>query len=91
MVLSLYWCAYQHVDDAFPSLEKQAPRVQELFLSCDWNVKLVNILSEMASLIAQLVKHLPAMQETWVGSLGWEDPLEKEKATLSRILAWRIP
>ena len=38
-----------------------------------------------------MVKNLPAMQETWVQSLGWEDPLEKEKATHSRILAWRIP
>ena len=44
-----------------------------------------------ASLIAQLVKNLPAMQETWVQSLGWEDPLEKGKATHSTILAWRIP
>ena len=44
-----------------------------------------------ASLIAQLVKNLPAMQETWVQSLGWEDPLEKGKATHSSILAWRIP
>ena len=44
-----------------------------------------------ASLVAQLVKNLPAMQETWVPSLGWEDPLEKGKATHSRILAWRIP
>ena len=44
-----------------------------------------------ASLVAQLVKNLPAMQETWVRSLGWEDPLEKEKATHSSILAWRIP
>ena len=41
-------------------------------------------------LIAQLVKNLPAMQETWVQSLGWEDPLEEEMATHSRILAWRI-
>ena len=39
----------------------------------------------------QMVKHLAAMQETWVQSLGWEDPLEKEIATLSSILAWRIP
>ena len=39
----------------------------------------------------QLVKNLPAMQETWVPSLGWEDPLEKEMATHSRILAWKIP
>ena len=44
-----------------------------------------------ASLVAQLVKNLPAMQETWVLSLGWEDPLEKGKPTHSRILAWRIP
>ena len=41
--------------------------------------------------MAQLVKNPPAMQETWVRSLGWEDPLEKEKATHSSILAWRIP
>ena len=38
-----------------------------------------------------MVKNLPAMQETWVQSLGWEDPLEKEMATHSSILAWRIP
>ena len=44
-----------------------------------------------ASLVAQLVKNLPAMQETWVCSLGWEDPLEKGTATHSSILAWRIP
>ena len=41
--------------------------------------------------MAQLVKNLPAMRETWVGSLGWEDPLEKGKATHSSILAWSIP
>ena len=41
--------------------------------------------------MAQLVKNLPAVQETWVRSLGWEDPLEKGKATHSSILAWRIP
>ena len=41
------------------------------------------------SLVAQVVKNLPAMQETWVRSLGWEDPLEKGKATDSGILAWR--
>ena len=45
----------------------------------------------LASLVAQLVKNLPAMWETWVQSLGWEDPLEKGKATQSSILAWRIP
>ena len=44
-----------------------------------------------ASLVAQLVKNLPAMWKTWVQSLGWEDLLEKGKATHSNILAWRIP
>ena len=44
-----------------------------------------------ASLVAQLVKNLPTMRETWVQSLGWEDPLEKGKATHSNIPAWRIP
>ena len=43
-----------------------------------------------ASLMAQLVKNLPAMWDTWVQSLGWEDPLEKSMATHSSILAWRI-
>ena len=38
-----------------------------------------------------MVKNLPAMWEAWVQSLGWEDPLEKEMATFSSILAWRIP
>ena len=44
-----------------------------------------------ASLVAQLVKNLPAVWETWVQSLGWKNPLEKGKATHSSILAWRIP
>jgi len=44
-----------------------------------------------ASMVVQTVKHLPAMQETWVQSLGQEDPLEKEMATHSSTLAWKIP
>ena len=44
-----------------------------------------------ASLVAHLVKNMPAMQETPVQSLGWEDPLEEDMATPSSILAWRIP
>ena len=47
--------------------------------------------SSLASLVAQLVKNPPAMWETWIRSLGWEDPLEKGKATHSSILAWKIP
>ena len=49
------------------------------------------LLKSRASLIAQLVKNLPAMQETQVRFLGWEDSLEKEMTTHSSILAWRIP
>ena len=44
-----------------------------------------------ASLVAQLGKNLPAMRETWIQSLGWEDPLENGKATHTSLLAWRIP
>ena len=43
------------------------------------------------SFVSQLLKNLPAMRETWIQSVGWEDPLEKAKATHSSILAWRIP
>ena len=44
-----------------------------------------------ASLVAQMVKRLPTMRETWVQFLGWEDPLEKEMAIHSSTLAWKIP
>ena len=46
---------------------------------------------DQASLVAQKLKCLSAMRETWVRSLGWEDPLEEGMATYSSILAWRIP
>ena len=49
----------------------------------------VNIIGD--SLVAQKVKHLPAMWETWVRFLGWEDPLEKEMAIHSSTLAWKMP
>ena len=48
-------------------------------------------LNYRASLVAQTVKNLPAMQKAQVQSLGWEDPLDKEMATNSSIIAWRIP
>ena len=48
------------------------------------------LLSSMSHLVAQMVKHLPTMRESWVRSLGWEDPLEKEMATHSSTLAWKI-
>ena len=65
---------------SIPGLGKSAGEGIGYPLQCFW-----------VSLVAQLVKNLPAMQETWVLSLGWEDPLEKEKATHSSILAWRTP
>ena len=52
---------------------------------------IISVFAYWASLVAQMVKNLPPMQETWVQSLGQEDPLEKEMATHSSILAWRIP
>ena len=52
--------------------------------------KSMHLQTPWASLVAQMLEHLPAMQETWVQSLGWETPLEREMATHSSILAWRI-
>ena len=51
-------------------------------------MKLIHV---WASMVVQTVKNTPAMRETWVRFLGWEDPLEKEMATYSSIFAWRIP
>ena len=58
----------------------------------NWATSLIHSPSSWGtSLVAQTVKHLPAMQETWVQSLGQEDPLEEEMATHSSVLAWKIP
>ena len=65
---------------SIPGLGRSAGERRSYPLQCSW-----------ASLVGQLVKNPPAMQETWVQPLGWEDPLEKGKATHSSILAWRIP
>ena len=70
----LFWCLRFHL------IVKLTVMIQE-FCTC---------ISFQASLVAQSVKNLPAVQETWVRSLGWEDPLEKETATHSSILAWKI-
>ena len=51
----------------------------------------LNLILGGNSLVAQMITNPPTMQETWVPSLGWEDPLEKEMATHSTILAWEIP
>ena len=58
----------------------------------DWSLRNLRNQGEIgASQVAWLAKSLPAVWETWLGSLGWKDPLEKGKATHSSILAWRIP
>ena len=57
----------------------------------NWSIIWVILSCFGASLVAQSLKNLPTMQETWVQSLGREDPLEKEMATHSNILAWEIP
>ena len=78
---------FTHVNPSFSLNGKEsACNVGDL----DWEDPLEKV-NLWASLVAQLVKNLPAMQETWVRSLGKEDPLEKEVATHSSILAWRIP
>ena len=56
-----------------------------------WRREWLPTVVSWASLVAQMIKNLPAMQETWVPSLGWENPLEKGMATHPSILAWRIP
>ena len=56
-----------------------------------WTVTYIISAIPLTSLVAQTVKHLPTMHETWVQSLGWEDTLEKEMATHSNTLAWQIP
>ena len=66
----------------------QIHNVPDLALSTGYTMVSVTV---KASLVAQMVRNLPAMQEIWVQSLGWEEPLEKGMATHSAILAWRIP
>ena len=76
------------VTNAGEGMEKREP-----FYTVVWNVSWYSHYGKYygGSSIAKLVKNRPAMQETWVRSLGWEDPLEKGEATHSSLLAWRIP
>ena len=73
------WC-HKGLDMAIPGLGSSPGEAIGYPLQYSW-----------ASLVAQMVKNPPAMLETWIPSLGWEDLLEKGKATHSSILAWRIP
>ena len=88
--------SFRHLDICMSSLEKYPFLKWFLFLLVWFQFQgvggfLFAFAIELASLVAQLVMNLPAMRETWVQSLGWEDPLEKGKAIHSSILAWRIP
>ena len=76
----LVWSPCCPRDSQEASSAPQFENINSLVLSLLW-----------ATLVAQKVKNPPAMRETWVRSLGWEDPLEKEMATHSSILTWRIP
>ena len=63
-------------------------------IMCIWYIYLyciIVLITQLSSLVAQMVKHLPTVRETQVQSLGWEDLLEKEMATHSSIHAWKIP
>ena len=64
---------------------------RDIFISLHTNIFIEHLLHAQTSLVAEMVKRLPAMQETRVPSQGREDPLEKETATHSRTLAWEIP
>ena len=73
-----------------PGMEPLLSKFLMLFLgSFLFLIKVKNII--WASLVVQMVKNLPAMQENWILFLGWEDTLEKRMTTHSNILAWRIP
>ena len=76
-----------------PEGEKSFTDKQKLSIQVPLNSLHKNVKRSLyeASLVAQTVKPLPAMQETRVQSLGWEDPLEKEMATHTSTLAWKIP
>ena len=73
------------------NLFKKRVHTQEVLLSFKDNYTAATNHHHRASLVPQMVKNSPAVWETWVRSLGWEDPLEEGMATHSSILAWRIP
>ena len=81
----------QNVETPLGSLRLSSLKWHNISLVCIGVPKATLLGSPRASLVTQMVKNLPAKWETWVQSLGWEDPLEKGKATHSSILAWRIP
>ena len=89
-----------HFYEDWHDLVELTPKKDVLFIIRDWNAKVGSqdipgltgkFDGSGAYLMALIVKNLPAMQETWIWSLGWKDPLQKGMATYSSVLAWRIP
>ena len=74
--------------EGFPQIKKKKKKV--IWIIANSHIWILSMIS-CTPLVAQMVKHLPVRQETWVPSLGQEDPLEKGMATHSSVLAWRIP
>ena len=99
-VVSIQWVERLEAKTEFSWKENSASRQHQIaWVSnlIDWSINIrhaylyVYVYTHMGFLVAQTAKSLPAMQETWVGSLGQEDCLEKEMATHSNILAWKTP
>ena len=86
----LYLVHLLHVLFLIEGLDLLSSRCFNLF-TMTGDIRVMSNIKEGASLVAQMTKNLPEMQETWVQSLDWEDPLEKEMATHSSILARKIP
>ena len=83
------FCTHQKI--MYLNLKQNSHFIQDEINYIPWRKERLPTPVFLASLVAQLVKNLPTIWETWVRSLGWEDPLEKGKATHFSILAWRIP
>ena len=95
IILLHYFSIYIICNDSFQSLILITISALHHFKSNGtrsmWLPYIQDVFVVLCTLVAQRLKHLPAMQETWVLSLGREDPLEKEMATHSSVLAWSIP
>ena len=79
----------KNTDEAWP--QPHTSKQLHKFKACLHTFTQRGAFLSLTSLLAQRLKRLPAMRETWVQSLDWEDPLEKEMATHSSTLAWKIP
>ena len=92
MELYSMWCASLDGRGVWKRMDTCICMAESLCCSPETTTTLlISYTKKRASLVAEMIQSPPAVQETWVRSLGWEDPLEKEMPTHSSILAWRIP